>query len=966
MFTLEGIIILTLTYNIYHKESYFNGDMIAQITGNYLLLVDKTISDSVFNDTFLCINIMIGLSMIIIGLLHSRKTISIKDKFLFIVENKKKLFIIGLTMLLAISALNMLLFILGLGITVDTSSVTLFLYTFFPKIIHIRLVLIFIICSITKEFKLDNLSLSLSSVIFMILLGCINYYYVMPYVEFIMFLGLTKLDDLLTRVYLVHNLAIITNSTQSLSEGIYNIITKFPIIGRFFNSFRSYDYNYNLSSPFRSSYNGIIKNKINIYPLTKISKFTIIDLFTKVENKVELFYSYKGNVINLEALLKNNSLYLSNLISSFVSNYTNLTCKINLICADEIVSIKTSFKNGHLEEFNLNRTNLNFANKVDKNPGSDLNFVNKVDENASTNLNFINSLLNTQFSKNSFDLCPKNIDSFDLCPKNIHSFYHPSVDRTKELFHLTDPMNNCYDLQVFMQKGFRNYDYNIQQGESSRQSLHPSNSNRGIKRPLDSENLDIGGSTDISTNYPCLDIRMIELQNKNYLFLDFDPEKLDSERDSYLYEICTIGRSVLFEHYSNWVEDKSMVRTLVDGVGFGDLSISDNIDGGYVKLYQAFYEKNLDIIKSHGIEPTNIHPFSKLYLEGNLDYPEDHYSEDGSSDDGDNLDNSNLDDGDHSNNYVSLGDSTQKGQEVLKSFEPKGNNDLIKWLRSKQRVYLNKYYSSSPNLNIKCTLYDLNLSYSGGVFSEKGRENEFTIMLTRLWTENPALFRKKSPVIDTNVNNLCYELRKLTPLYPEKFTNLLSKENINIFIEELKTRMRKVYFAYPAYTTKSYRLDTIHIKNLSGAIVEDPTFQENAFTEYIRLLVDKKPDLFYIGDYWVVSSAKLNNIYHGLIKLIREPLTKNEVTILINGLENRKNNIEFPIYMAKESESYSLRCFFIFLDDIILERDKDLEGHEFTRLLENFFIQKNYVNFKNRHSDLSIDRIIGELKEFIH
>lgn len=259
--------------------------MIAQITGNYLFLVDKTISDSVFNDTFLCINITIGLPMILIGLLHSRKTMSIKDKFLFIVENKKKLFILGLTILLAISALYMLLFILGLGITVDTSSVTLFLYTFFPKLINIRLILIFITCSITKEFKLDNVSLSLSSLIFMMVLGSVNYYYVLPYFKVIMFLGLTKLNNLLSHIYLADYSAMKTTSNQSLAEGIYNILTKFPIIGRFFNSFRSYDYNYNISSPFRSSYDGVIKNKINIYPFTKISKFTRIDLFTNVEKE---------------------------------------------------------------------------------------------------------------------------------------------------------------------------------------------------------------------------------------------------------------------------------------------------------------------------------------------------------------------------------------------------------------------------------------------------------------------------------------------------------------------------------------------------------------------------------------------------------------------------------------------------------------------------------------------------------
>jgi hypothetical protein len=664
LFTLAGLIILTLLRDIDPKECYYNSDLLALFTENFLFVVNITISDSAFNDTYLCINIIIGLSMIIIGLLHSRKTMSIKDKFIFIVENKKKIFILGLTMLLAISAINILLFILGLGITVDTSSVTLFLYTFFPKLINIRLILIFITCSITKELKLDNVSLNLSSLIFMMVLGSVNYYYVLPYFKVIMFLGLTKLDNLLTRIYLVDHSASLTNSTQSLAEGIYNIITKFPIIGRFFNSFRSYDYHCYISSPFRSSYNEVIKNKINFYPLTKISKFTRIDLFTNVEKRIELFYLYKGNLNCLEALLKNDSLYLRDLISHFVSSYSNLTCKINLTCADQIVNINTTVKNGHLEEFNLNRTNLNFVNKVDK--------------NTSSNLNFLNSLLNPQCSKDLLDLSPKKTNSFDLCPKNINSFYDPSADRTRELLHLTDPMNNGYDLQVFMQKGFHNYDYNIQQGESSRQPLHPSNSNRGIKRSLDSENLDTGGSTDISTNYPCLDIRMIELENKNYLFLNFDPEKLDSERDAYLDEICTIGRSVLLEHYSKWIGDKSTVRTIVDSVGFGDLSISDKINEGYIKLYQAFYQKNLDIIKSHEVEPNNIHPFSKLYLEGNLDYPESDSSEDDSSDDGDNLDNSHLDDGDHSDNYNSLGDSTQKGQEGLKSFTSEEINDLIK------------------------------------------------------------------------------------------------------------------------------------------------------------------------------------------------------------------------------------------------------------------------------------------------
>lgn len=934
LFTLAGLIILTLTYNMYHKESYYNSDLLALVTENYMWKANITISDSVFNDTYLCVNIMLGLSMILIGLLPSRKTMSIKDKFLFIVENKKKLFIIGLTMLLAISALNMLLFILGLGITVDTSSVTLFLYTFFPKLINIRLILIFITCSITKEFKLDNVSLSLSSLIFMMLLGSVNYYYVLPYFKVIMFLGLTKLNHLLSRIYLTDYSAMKTTSNQSLAEGIYNIITKFPIMGRLSSSFRSYGYNYNILSPFRSSYNELIKYKINIYPITKISKFTKIDLFTNVEKRIELFYLYKGNINSLEALLKNDSLYLRDLISHFVSSYSNLTCKINLTCADQIVNINTSFKNGHLEEFNLNRTNLNFVSEVDK--------------KASSNVNFLNSLLNPQCSKDLLDLSPKKTNSFDLCPKNIDSFYDPSADRNRELLHLTDPMNNGYDLQVFMQKGFRNYDYNVQQGESSRQSLHPFNSNRGIKRPLDSENLNIGGSTGISTNYPCLDIRMIELQNKNYLFLNFDPEKLHSERDAYLDEICTIGRTVLFEHYSSLMSDIKDVRSAVDNYKLEDVSISEYIDNSYLILYNAFFEKNKDLFNLSRIEHLNLCLFSKLYLDGDLDYSED-----------DNLDyDDNLDHGD--NLYY----STQSGQEVLKSFEPKGNNDLIKWLRSKQREYLNNNYNVDVySLNARCTFSDIKLIYSNNVFSEEGGENEFTNMLTKLWRENPDLFSKSNVVAKHSVNTLCARLRKLTPLYPE--TDYLSKENINIFTEELKTRIRNAYLDKPYYT-KGYTFDDINIRHINGAVVEGITFQENAFTEYVRWLFEKKPE-FIQTDWSVLSRAKLNLIYYGLTDLFREPLTKDEVTILINGLETRKNNLmEHRTSMGSQQVHYCLRDLFIIVTNIVIEKDAKLEEPDITRLLENYFRQINFVNLKDKLNKLTIDTVVDELKKLIN
>jgi hypothetical protein len=943
LLTFSAIITLTLVYNSSQNYYYFNGDLLAVFSANYISLVDKTISDSVFNDSFLCINILIGLSMIIIGLLNKRKTMSIKDKFLLIVKNKKELFIIGLTMFLAISIINMLLFILGFGIIVDTSSLTLFLYTFFPKVINIRFILIFIICSITKEFKLDNLSLSLYSVIFMMLLGSVNYYYVMPYFKIIMFLGLTKLDNIFTRIYLLDYSAIKANSTQSLVEGIYNLITKFPIIGRLF-SIRSNGYNYNLSSPFRSFYSEVIQKKVNIYPLTKISKFTRIDIARIVEKKVEFFYSYKGDMNSLEVQWNNNRFYLRDLISNLVSNYSNFTCKINLTCSDQILTIDTTFKNAHMEEFNLKTTNVNFANKVNK--------------NVHSNLNFFNSLLNTQFSKNLFNLYPKNIDSF----------YDPSVDTTKQLLHLTDPMNNySSDLQVFMQKGFHNYDYNIQHGESSRQSSHPSNSNRGIKRRLEDEDLDSSGNTNTSLKYPCLDIRMIELQNKNYLFLDFDPEKLDSERDSYLDEICLIGRSVLFEHYSKLIEDKSTVRTIVDGVGLADLSISDSIEEGYVKLYDAFCQKNIDIIKSHGVDPKNIHLFSKLYLEGHLDYPEDNYSEDGSSDDADNLDNYDLYHSDHSDNFVSLGDSTQTGQEVLKDLEPEDIKELISRLRSKQQEFLSK--RGGANRTIKCSLKDIGLTHSKGAYFFKQGENpedEITNMFNKLIKVKPDLFSNLADgqLVKTSLNTVCSRLNNLT----QNSMNDLTEPDIRFLTRELKSRIHN-YFKDRGFnidSTKTCEFREIHIKNIAGVVVEvvGSNFVENEFTKLLGICVKKKPEYFSKrGTDVNLPKTSVSSLYNKLSNLIRKPITKNQVAYIVNALEIRKTNLlEHRKYTGNPSEFCNLGDLLFIRNSVILDKNAVLAEHQFTSFLEN--LRRERPNFVPTNVD--IDLLLTDLRRLFH
>ena len=67
--------------------------------------------------------------------------------------------------------INFVLFMVGLGIVVDTTSTKMFLYTFLAKITSIRIVLIIITSSISKELRRRDLSLSISTLLVMVTLG---------------------------------------------------------------------------------------------------------------------------------------------------------------------------------------------------------------------------------------------------------------------------------------------------------------------------------------------------------------------------------------------------------------------------------------------------------------------------------------------------------------------------------------------------------------------------------------------------------------------------------------------------------------------------------------------------------------------------------------------------------------------------------------------------------------------------
>lgn len=182
----------------------------------------------------------------------------------------------------------------------------------------------------------------------------------MPYLEVVMSLGLIKLESIITHICIwVKDSAGRLYNTQSLLDGFYNILTKFPIIGRYLLSFRTNYPHYTARvNPLKPSYKGVIRNIIAIYPLS-VSKFTRIIIPIRntfiLKNTFELNISCRNNFSHLEGLIKKNPLYLRDFISSLASKYGNYICKIHLRCPDQIVTVNAEFKSGHFEYLDVKK-----------------------------------------------------------------------------------------------------------------------------------------------------------------------------------------------------------------------------------------------------------------------------------------------------------------------------------------------------------------------------------------------------------------------------------------------------------------------------------------------------------------------------------------------------------------------------------------------------------------------------------
>jgi hypothetical protein len=827
----------------------------------YVYLVELAIANSLHNGVGTAIFAIVLYAMMVNDVFTNKKAVSFQERLDYLRKNKEFILIF----ITGIYFFNTLLFILGFGIVIDPSSLPLFIYTFLAKLTSIRLVITFIICFITKQFKQEYFSISVLTVFLMVIFAGFNCYFVIPYINGIVSLALTKSANTFTAIcFLVENTAIKASYDQSLAGGFYNTVTKFPIIGKYIASFTKqlYHTNYNnIFSPFRLYYSNIFKMSKNILPLAKISKFTPINIATILPNKLEVFSCYIGKVTDLNLLFKKHVLSFAHCISNYVSTHSNLVCKVNLICSDEIVTIDTSIKNGYLQPFSVDRIPIGLKNS---------------------------------YSYNHEDL------------------YNKPSDRVKELLTWTDPSKIGSDLQVFMNKSYRFLNNNYQQERSienvsnnnflqdkdnlAEQSYSLDKGKERMLEPneLEYEDIQRSGEEYGLSKYDSVSAELVIIDGEKCVKLGFDPDKLSDQNHDYLMEILTKGRGVIIDYIKNngdtderFVEDFPFTRILMP------------MESGQLILFKALYSKFNKIISSLG-DPrspstfNNIKPFSLTYIgcdiyeqEGAIHNQEDAISnqegaiynqEDAISNQEGAIYNQegaiyNQEDaisnrgGDISSNVVdhstsNIRDDTELGQTGLNRSKPEKIKDLIIRLRASQKDFYERNRAKGNN-TWYCTLSEIGIEGKNGI-KQWGQENALTLEIADLRKEQPEFFSHNLKA--TRVDPLC---SKLHYLIRDNVTNDLTSDEIAILINELESRMHKLF-----EHRKSQGLSNKHCLFMqidltrSGGIVLDlksPSL-ENEITSLLDRLIISKPECFKLVDLNVNFPATPVNILISKLK----------------------------------------------------------------------------------------------------
>lgn len=146
--------------------------------------------------------------------------------------------------------------------------------------------------------------------------------------------------------------------------------------------------------------------------------------------------------------------------------------------------------------------------------------------------------------------------------------------------------------------------------------------------------------------------------------------------------------------------------------------------------------------------------------------------------------------------------------------------------------------------------------------------------------------------------------------------------------------------------------------------MEGTDCKQTEFTGLLGKLVYNKQEFFLsIKKKVNIRLTVVRNVYSNLIDFIQKPLTNDEVTLIIAGLETRRANmLEYRKAAGNESTFFSLKDLkFNKGNGVITERHADSAEYEFTRLLESL-IEKPLIFPTNGYTlHKCIDPLIKDL-----
>jgi hypothetical protein len=205
---------------------------------------------------------------------------------------------------------------------------------------------------------------------------------------------------------------------------------------------------------------------------------------------------------------------------------------------------------------------------------------------------------------------------------------------------------------------------------------------------------------------------------------------------------------------------------------------------------------------------------------------------------------------------------------------------------------------------------------------------------------------------------------KLQGLIGNNLTNHLTDDETHIVINEFKSRMENLfqYRRSQNFTHMRCNFIDLGLDFYSQMVLNEKSAKPiNDFTYLLSRLLATRSNLLAVIDRTTFQRSSVHLFCSKLVESVRKPLTKEEISFLIEGLDSRKD--AFLIANGGISKKHlKLSELNIVIKGIVFE---DSRTNRFTSLLENLVKEKPHIFHFKKPATTSVNDLIIDLKEMI-